>query len=140
MKLIVSLKLSTSSCVSTGHILIIDDEDILAEVLGSQGYKIDVANNGEKVLAKYKQTLENNEPFDVLILDLTIPDDMGEKEAAEHILTINPHAKIIASSGYSNDPVMANYKDYGFIGRIEKPFTLGTVLAEVSKVLDQTIP
>jgi len=62
--------------------------------------------------------METGLPFDFVILDLTIPGGMGGKEAIKKILQIDPKAKVIVSSGYSNDPVMANYKEYGFPGVI----------------------
>ena len=63
-------------------------------------------------------------PFDFVMLDLTVPGGMGGQEAIKKILQINPEAKAIVASGYSNDPVMANYKEYGFSGVIAKPFQL----------------
>ena len=63
-------------------------------------------------------------PFELVILDLTIPGGMGGKEAIQKILQIDPEAKVMVSSGYSNDPVMAHYKKHGFSGIIAKPFQL----------------
>ena len=68
-------------------------------------------------------------------MDLTIPGGMGGKDAVQEILKINPDAKIIVSSGYSNDPIMANFKDYGFCSAITKPYQL----QDLSQVIDQLV-
>ena len=74
-------------------------------------------------------------PFDLVIMDLTIPGRMGGEEAVQEILNIDPIAKVIVSSGYSNDPIMANFKDYGFCSAIVKPYQL----QKLSKVINQLI-
>jgi len=68
-------------------------------------------------------------------MDLTIPGGMGGKEAVKEILAINPEAKILVSSGYSNDPIMANYRKYGFSGAMAKPYQL----KELMKIVDQIL-
>ena len=78
--------------------------------------------------------METGLPFDFVILDLTIPGGMGGKEAIKKILQIDPKAKVIVSSGYSNDPVMANYKEYGFSGVIAKPFQLKNLQKAINSV------
>jgi two-component system, cell cycle sensor histidine kinase and response regulator CckA len=60
-----------------------------------------------------------------VILDLTIPGGLGSKETAEQLLAIDSTVWLIVSSGYSNDPIMANYQAFGFSGAIAKPYTMG---------------
>jgi two-component system, cell cycle sensor histidine kinase and response regulator CckA len=79
---------------------------------------------GEEAVRKYLIAKQGNNPFSFVIMDLTIPGGMGGRESAEDILALDPCARLIASSGYSNDPVMANFSDYGFCGSIIKPYTL----------------
>ena len=112
-----------------------DDEDSVREVNGKflkrLGYKVEFARNGFEAIELYKHAQEINDPFDVVILDLTIPGSMGGKETIKELLKINPDVKAIVSSGYSNDPIMANFKQYGFIGMITKPF----IMKELSEII-----
>ncbi len=62
----------------------------------------------------YKKAHDEGQPFDLLILDLTIPGGLGGKEVMKRLLQIDPDVKAVVSSGYANDPVMSSYKDYGF--------------------------
>lgn len=120
--------------VGTGKILLMDDDEVVRavakEMLIHLGYQVLEAEDGEETIKKYKKSLAN-EPIDFVIMDLTIPDGMGGKEAAEELLKINKDVKLIVSSGYSNDPIMASFDEYGFVAAISKPFDLETL----SKVL-----
>jgi len=90
---------------------------------------------GEEAVSKYQIAQESNQGYDIVICDLTIPGGMGGQEAAQQILSINPQAKLIVSSGYATDPVMANYREYGFQGRIAKPYRF----AELETVVQQVV-
>jgi len=118
-----------------GNILIMDDDemiqDLTTEMLESFGYTVDCAVDGNEAIEKYVSAEKSGNPFDVVIMDLTIPGGMGGKEAVKELLAINPKIKAIVSSGYSTDPIMAKYKDYGFTGRLSKPFQMD----ELQKVL-----
>lgn len=114
--------------VSKRKILVMDDEDMVGEIacqmLEHLGYQPVHVKDGGDAVEQYKRYLEDGSPFDAVIMDLTIPGGMGGKEAVSKILLIDPKAKVLVSSGYSTDPIMTNYKDYGFIGVINKPFDL----------------
>ncbi|HDJ29247.1 MAG TPA: response regulator, partial [Proteobacteria bacterium] len=69
------------------------------------------------------------------IADLTVPGGMGGKEMAVELLAIDPTARIIVSSGYSSDPVMANFADYGFKAVIAKPYKMEALTATLQEVL-----
>ena len=120
-------------------ILVMDDEEMiytmLTEMLTSIGFSAETALNGEEAIKKYQKSLKDKNPFDLIIMDLTIPGGMGGEEAVKHILKINPEAKVLVSSGYSEDPTMANYKDYGFKGLITKPYTIEKLKNILFKIL-----
>ncbi|UCB45173.1 MAG: PAS domain S-box protein [Spirochaetota bacterium] len=119
-----------------GKILVMDDEDavrmVCGDMLASFGFQVDYAKNGEEVIEKYKKG-----QYDLVIMDLTIPGGMGGKETIRELLNIDPHVRAIVSSGYSNDPVMANYESYGFRGVIVKPYRVEDLTATLQNVLKE---
>jgi len=121
------------------RVLIMDDEDAIRAVsmesLTFLGYDAESACDGKQMLELYKAAKHKGRPFDAVIMDLTIPGGMGGKEAVEKLLEFDPEAKAIASSGYANDPVMANFRKYGFKGLLVKPYKL----EEISKTLNEII-
>lgn len=123
----------------TGNILIMDDDNDLRAlykgILETLGYTITLTSEGKDTIKKYTENLNSNTPFDLIIMDLTIPGGMGGKDTIKEILEIDKNANAIVSSGYCNDPIMANYKDYGFKGKIEKPFSTVTLSVEVKNAL-----
>jgi two-component system cell cycle sensor histidine kinase/response regulator CckA len=123
----------------TARILVMDDEEMIRNVatlmLEKNGYWVETANGGSQAIEMYQQAIEVGKPFDVVITDLTIPGGIGGKEVIRHILEINPKAKVIVSSGYANDPIMAKYADYGFSGVVAKPYTLSSLHGVLSRVL-----
>jgi len=121
-----------------GRILVMDDEASLRKTVGRMlknlGYESGFAKDGAEAIRMYKAAQESEKPYDAVILDLTIPGGMGGKDAINKLLEIDPEVKAIVSSGYSDDPVLANFKEYGFKGMMPKPFeslSLGKVLHEV---------
>ena len=118
-----------------------DDEpflrDALVRMLTSLGYTAEATPDGEKALARYREAMSEGRRFDAVIMDLTIPGGRGGVEVVRDLLVLDPDARAIASSGYSTDSVMAEYRRHGFVGRLPKPYGLqdvGEVLARI--VLD----
>ncbi len=122
-----------------GKILIMDDEDIFRAVTGEHlkllKYEVKGAGNGKEAIEMYKEAIESGNPFDAVMLDLTVRDGMGGKEAIMALLAIDPAVAAVVTSGYSNDKVMANFKEYGFSGVVEKPYEI----YELDKALQKVI-
>jgi len=110
----------------TGRILVMDDDRYVLrtaqEILKRAGHTVETAEDGADMLKKYERAIESGTPFDVVILDLTVPGGMGGIESVGRLKQLNPDATAIVSSGYSNDPVMAEYREYGFEARLTKPY------------------
>ncbi|MGD8267993.1 MAG: PAS domain S-box protein, partial [Desulfobacterales bacterium] len=125
--------------VGSGRILVMDDEDfirkLVSEMLQKMGYEVALAEDGQQALALYRQALDAGKPFDAVILDLTVPGGMGGKETMRQLAAVDPHVCAVVSSGYSNDPVMANYSDYGFNAAVKKPYRV----QEMSRILHNVI-
>ena len=109
-----------------GRVLLMDDEEpILAvgrEILVQLGYQVETATSGAEVVEKYRAARESGEPFDAVLMDLTVRGGMGGREAMEKLLEIDPGVRALVSSGYSNDPVMTNFAAHGFAGVVPKPY------------------
>jgi len=122
-----------------GRILVMDDEEsiriLLDKILRRIGYETSLARDGFEAVAAYSQAKESGRPFSAVICDLTIRGGMGGREAIKELIAIDPQVKAIVSSGYSDDPAMADYEKYGFSGVIAKPYRIN----ELSHVLQEVI-
>ncbi|MCP4691528.1 MAG: response regulator [Desulfobacterales bacterium] len=112
-------------------VLLMDDEPMLRQlaeqILNRLGYIAETARDGSEAIALYEKAKASGEPFDVVILDLTIKGGMGGMETLKHLTAIEPDVRAIVSSGYSSDPAMANFSDHGFVDVIPKPFRMKNV-------------
>ena len=122
-----------------GRILIMDDEPLIRNVasgiLTALGYEADLAADGEEALEIYRQAGEKGKPFAAVVMDLTVPGGMGGKEAVKRLLDIDPAARVVVSSGYSMDPIMADFRKYGFKGVITKPYDTNQISDVIARVL-----
>jgi CheY-like chemotaxis protein len=122
-----------------GRVLVMDDEPKVREVIGAMlerlGYTVAEADDGDRAVALYRQAMERSRRFDAVIMDLTVPGGKGGRETIREILELDPDARAIVASGYSNDPVMADHERHGFRGCLTKPF----YAAQLSKVVRQVI-
>jgi CheY-like chemotaxis protein/anti-sigma regulatory factor (Ser/Thr protein kinase) len=120
-------------------ILIMDDEEIvrlvLTQMLTQLGYAVDSARDGAEALRLYRRAKDVGQPFTVVLMDLTVATGMGGKEAISEMRQVDPEVKAIVSSGYSNDPVMANFRHYGFRGVLAKPYQLAELQAVLQNVI-----
>jgi signal transduction histidine kinase/ActR/RegA family two-component response regulator len=111
-----------------GRILVMDDDEVIRKMLNNMlhlaGYEAITTSNGDEALGKYTQALKTDKPFDAVIMDLTIPGGMGGKETITELRKIDPGARVIVSSGYATDPIMSEYRKYGFSAVIAKPYSV----------------
>ena len=125
--------------VGTGKVLVMDDEEMVREVLGRMlvrvGYEPEFARDGGEAIEMFVQAQGSGQAFAAVILDLTVPGAMGGKETMARLLKIDPQVKAIVSSGYSDDPIMADFQKYGFSGVIAKPYRI----SELGKILNHVI-
>ena len=125
--------------IAETFILVMDDEetirDLSEEMLRHLGCQVATCSSGEELIDFYRQKMSEGSKPDVVIMDLTIPGKMGGLEAAQRILEIDREARLIVSSGYSNDPVIANYRAYGFVDFLVKPYRVDDLSGVLSRVL-----
>ncbi|HXI09710.1 MAG TPA: PAS domain S-box protein [Thermodesulfobacteriota bacterium] len=131
----------TVSAKATGTVLVMDDEDIVRDVSGEMlallGCKAVFANDGEEAVELYRKALKEGRPFTAVILDLTIPGGMGGVETVKRLRDIDPDVRAIVSSGYSKDPIMADFRKYGFSGVIAKPYRVNDFSKAVKAVIEE---
>jgi two-component system cell cycle sensor histidine kinase/response regulator CckA len=109
--------------------------DLLKVMLSRLGYQVTLAKDGEAAIEMFTAAQDAGENFAAVILDLTVSGGMGGKAAIQQLLQLDPRIKAIVSSGYSDDPVMADFEKYGFSDVITKPYRI----AELSRVLDRVL-
>ncbi len=122
-----------------GSILLMDDQEVIirttSRALIKLGYEVESAFDGAQAIEKYKARLQAGNPFDVVIMDLTVPGGMGGQETIKEMKKIDPDVKAIVASGYSEDPVLANFEEYGFMGMVAKPFRLEELSQTLASIL-----
>jgi signal transduction histidine kinase/CheY-like chemotaxis protein len=125
-----------------GRILVMDDEEAIRDLLGKMlkraGHTVEFARDGKEAISLYQKRLDKGRPFNIVIMDLTVSGGMGGKETMERLLKIDPKVNALVASGYSNDPIIANYEEYGFRGRMAKPFSAGELYRAVGKALAES--
>ncbi|MFQ6103531.1 MAG: PAS domain-containing protein [Candidatus Glassbacteria bacterium] len=122
-----------------GRLILMDDDDSIRESVGEMlrffGYEVEFACDGREAVEMYKKARKSERPFDAVIMDLTIPGGMGGKEAIQKLLEIDPNVKAIVSSGYSNGPVMTEYRKYGFSAVVAKPYNVEELHSTLSRII-----
>ena len=131
----------TMSGLSKGKVLVLDDEEcitaVASKMLKKVGYSVGIANAGEQAVKIFKDAKEDSEPFDVVILDLAVGSGIGGKEVIRIIRKEDPSIKAIVSSGYFDDPIMANYEEYGFDKVVTKPYTFAALTGAVEALMEK---
>jgi signal transduction histidine kinase/CheY-like chemotaxis protein len=125
------------------RVLLMDDEESIrrvgAVVLQRMGFEAAVAADGEEAVRRFTEAREAGQPFDLVILDLTVPGAMGGKTAIELIRKIDPQVPAIVSSGYSNDPVMADFSRFGFQAMVLKPYEVLILATTIRQLLSKRV-
>ena len=123
----------------SGKVLVMENEEALCDVIEGIllhfGYDVVFASDGIQAISVYQHAKDMHAPFDAIIMDLTIPGGMGGKEAIERLLELDPEVKAIVASGYANDPIMADYRAYGFVSCIAKPYRTDTLAKTLRDVI-----
>ncbi len=117
-----------------------DEVDLLTlvgEMLELMGYQVGVAQDGVQALQLYQSARHAGNPFDVVVMDLTIPHGMGGKEAILRLKELDPQVKAIVSSGRSHDPAMVKFQEFGFCGVMPKPYVMGDLGRLLKEVIRQ---
>ncbi len=122
-----------------GNVLIMDDEEAIRDVaytmLIGLGYEADTARDGREAIEKFTRAAQAGMPFDLVIMDLTIKGGMGGIETIRRLRVIDPSVRAVVSSGYSNDPIMADFRAHGFVGVLIKPYGIATITEVLDTVL-----
>ncbi len=138
-KAVAPAKRATVAAQKNFKILIMDDEEMIqqlgVEMCRVLGHRAEVTGDGEEAMALYQEALASGNGFDLVLMDLTIPGGMGGRDAVAELLRLDPLARVIVSSGYSNDPVMSQFREYGFSGNLVKPFTLEELKGVIADVM-----
>jgi len=122
-----------------GHILVMDDDEVIRDVVHQMlehlGYRADFAGDVVAAVRIYQEAVDSGRSFDAVILDLTMPGGIGGKEALEKLKEIDPQVKAIACSGYADDPILTNFREYGFSAALAKPFRIENINNVLESVL-----
>lgn len=123
----------------TGKILIMDDDTTIGELfvllVNKLGYEAECVADGAIATVRYQEAKEAGKPFDVVVLDLTVPGGTGGVETITRLRLLDPDVKALVSSGYATDPVLANYREYGFCGVLSKPYSPEELSAVLRQIL-----
>ena len=124
----------------TKKILLMDDDVnilfVLQALLRKHGFEVTAANDGTEAIKLYTKAYESGAPFDVVITDLTVPGGMGGEECIRHLSRLYPGIVAMVTSGYSDNPVMADYQSYGFCGVIEKPYKIDQLVEKLNHLIE----
>jgi PAS domain S-box-containing protein len=122
-----------------GRVLFMDDEEPIRQMievlLGRLGFSVKTVADGAQLVNEYATARDTGQPYDLVMMDLTVPGAMGGREAMQELRKLDPEVLAIVSSGYSGDPVMANFREHGFSGVVPKPFRVN----DLAKVLQATL-
>jgi len=121
------------------RVLLMDDDEMIRETAGQMlddmGYEVGLARAGSEAIKLYEDAMQAGNPFDAVILDLTVPGGLGGKETIIALIETDPAVKAIQSSGSYNNPVFRNFREYGFSALLPKPYKMEDLRETLQKVL-----
>ncbi len=130
---------STKPESRAARVLVMDDEnfirDLVSKILQRLGHEVDGVADADDAISLYRAAIDEGHCYDAVILDLTIPGGRGGKEVIAELKQIDPEVKALVSSGYSTDPVLADYKAHGFAGIVNKPYRPKELAEAISQLL-----
>jgi len=130
----------TEVAPGSGRILIMDDEPTILrlaeQILLRGGYEVSASSNGRDAIEAYRKAMEEKRPFDLVVLDLTVRGGMGGEETLAALKEMDPHAVVIASSGYSQESTLRRIKEHGFFGLLPKPYRAHELLSTVRAAIN----
>ena len=112
---------------------------MVTTLLEKIGFSVTAVREGGAVLREYTRAQQAGAPFDVVLMDLTIPGGMGGRDTMAALRQMDPSVKAVVSSGYSSDPVLANYREHGFRGRVVKPYRAADLAKVLREVMAQPV-
>ncbi|MBF0555476.1 MAG: response regulator [Nitrospirae bacterium] len=114
-----------------------DIRDVTSELLQQFGFVVALASEGSQAISIYEKSIADNAVFDVVILDLVVPGGLGAKDTIARLHKLNPSVKALVASGYSNDYILDNYKEFGFCGTLAKPYNFDKLLDTITTLIAQ---
>jgi len=130
------------SNTDTGRILVMDIESIVRTAVGKMlrcvGYQVELAANGEEAVRLYRESIESTNLFDAVVMDLIAPGTMEGAVAAQKILDLDPHAKLVLSSAYSSDAALYDYRKNGFQAAVSKPYKMETLHEVLQRIISKS--
>jgi CheY-like chemotaxis protein len=137
-----STSVAAKAQTGTERVLVMDDEEPIRKLMESAlrglGYEIRTAQDGAEAIAVYEEAKNTGNPFDIVLLDLTVRGGMGGVEAAAKLKELDPACKLIVSSGYSASSVLSEFARYGFDAVLPKPWSMPELSAVIRRVLTAT--
>jgi CheY-like chemotaxis protein len=129
----------TRSAAFKGRVLLMDDEDMIrdmaSQMLNHMGYEVELVRSGAEAIERYKESRRKGNPFDIVILDLTIRGGWGGEETIKGLIEIDPTVKAILSSGETAHPAVSYFREYGFSALLPKPYSMRELSKTLQKVL-----
>ena len=132
-------KSTTSTIYGQYRTLVLEDEEAVCKIIDAMlkrfNFRSKFTRDGSETYSEYKNSLKNGTPYDLVILDLTIPGGMGGEDTMKKLLELDPSVKAIVSSGYAVGKILSNYQHYGFKGVLVKPYTITELVEVIQKLL-----